>query len=291
MKKHVLILGSGGMLGHVINVRLRSLSDQFYVTDVARNENAMKPSIKLDVTEFPVLKKLIHEINPDVIINCIGILNTNAENNPANAILINSFLPHYLEKLTNDTSTRLIHISTDCVFSGKKGSYSEFDFRDADGYYGRSKALGEIQNNKDLTIRTSIIGPELHENGIGLFQWFSQQKDVIQGFTDVYWTGVTTIELSNFIIESINESLTGLFHLVNGHKISKFELLTYFKKTFQKSKITFIEKNNNLKYDKSLINNRIDSSYHVPNYEQMISEMKEWIIKNKDLYPHYHGII
>jgi len=291
MKKHVLILGSSGMLGHVINIRMRSLNDYFSVTDVARNSNIVKPDIEMDVTNFKMLQQVYDRIKPDIVINCVGILNTNAENNPADAILINSYLPHFLEEITANHSCRVIHISTDCVFSGKKGNYAECDFMDADGYYGRSKALGEIKNSKDLTLRTSIVGPELHTKGIGLFQWFSKQAGVIPGYTDVFWTGVTTIELSNVIISCIFENIVGTYHVINGIRISKFDLLNIFKSVFSNSPVTDIEKNNNFHYDKSLVNTRTDLSYQVPSYEKMMLDMKSWIIQNQQIYPHYKSIL
>jgi dTDP-4-dehydrorhamnose reductase len=291
MKKHVLVLGSGGMLGHVVNMRLRSLSNQFSVTDVARKSHILKPDIEMDISDFTELKNLFNLIKPDIIINCVGILNTNAENNPADAILLNSYLPHFLEKLTAHHSCRVIHISTDCVFSGKKGYYSEHDFMDADDYYGRSKALGEIQNSKDLTLRTSIVGPELHTYGIGLFQWFSKQSGVIPGYTQVFWTGITTIELSKTIVSCIQQDVFGLYHVVNGMRISKYDLLHYFKSIFPQSPVTSIKKNNAYQYDKSLVSTRTGLPYEVPSYEEMLLDMKSWISQHSPIYPHYKSIL
>ena len=169
MKKKVIVLGVGGMAGHVITLELRKRPQDFEVIAVSRANNLVAPDIILDVTDLQGLQNMLQQQDPDVIINCIGTLNQMAENDPANAILINSYLPHYLEQLTNDTDSRLIHISTDCVFSGKKGGYSENDVKDGAGYYAQTKAMGELNNKTDLTIRTSIIGPDLNANGIGLF--------------------------------------------------------------------------------------------------------------------------
>lgn len=291
MKKSILILGSSGMLGHVVNIHLRSLNNYFHVIDVARNSEIVKPDIEMDVTNFNALQQLYYRIKPDIIINCVGMLNKIAENNPADAILINSYLPHFLEKITTNHTCRVIHISTDCVFSGKKGYYSEYDSMDADSCYGRSKALGEIQNSKDLTLRTSIVGPELHSNGIGLFQWFSKQSGIIPGYTDVFWTGVTTIELSKVIVSCILQNTIGLCHVVNGVRISKFDLLHYLKSAFLNSPVTAIEKDNILNYDKSLINSRTDFSYQVPSYPKMMLDMSSWIKEYKQLYPHYKSML
>lgn len=291
MKKHVLILGSSGMLGHVVNLRLRSFPGRFKVTDVARNHDLVKPDIVMDVTDFAALTKLYNKIKPDIIINCVGMLNKSAEENPSEAILTNSYLPHFLETMTKKSTCKILHISTDCVFSGIKGNYLEDDFMDADGYYGRSKALGEIRNEKDLTIRTSIVGPELHTNGIGLFQWFSTCSGRISGFTDVIWTGVTTVELSKAIIACINEDIAGLYHMVNGIRISKYDLLQNFKREFFKTSIIDIVPDNKYKCDKSLINTRTDFQYRLPDYQKMIADMKSWIIRYQQIYPHYESII
>ena len=120
MKRKILILGSGGMAGHVITLYLRELKDQYQVIDVSRSENLVKPSLLLDVVNFDKLEELINSQRIDVIINCIGILNEYAENYPDQAILLNSYLPHFLEVKTKNSMCKVIHLSTDCVFSGKK---------------------------------------------------------------------------------------------------------------------------------------------------------------------------
>ena len=117
-----------------------------------------------------------------VVINCIGLLNNTAEDNPELAVWFNSYFPHLLAAFGKKYDFKLIHISTDCVFSGKEGGYKEDSFKNGNGFYAQSKALGEVINNKDLTFRTSIIGPELKHNGIGLFHWFMNQENEISGF-------------------------------------------------------------------------------------------------------------
>jgi dTDP-4-dehydrorhamnose reductase len=196
-------------------------------------------------------------------------------------------LPHYLEALTKDSKTKIIHISTDCVFSGKEGSYLESSIKNGVGYYSQSKSLGEINNSKDLTFRTSIIGPELNENGIGLFHWITNQKNEVIGFEKAYWTGVTTLELLYAVKQAISENLTGLYHLVFDQKISKCELLNIINDEFSLGlKIT---PSNKYSVDKSLINTRIDFGFKVKSYEVMIKELHAWILMNKELYPHYQG--
>jgi len=278
------------MLGHVVTLYFRS-QPGFEVVDVARSKTPIGPSLIMDITNFEQLSSIYRSYQPNVIINCIGLLNANADNNPADAILANSYLPHFLEKITHDSNCYLIHISTDCVFSGSRGSYSEKDYMDGDGYYARTKALGEIQNNKDITIRTSIIGPELHANGIGLFQWFSSSSGNIGGYENVFWTGVTTIELAKAIHHCIEARISGLYHMVNDQRISKLNLLRIFRNVFTKSAVKEIVPNTDKKYDKSLLNSRTDLAYVVPGYQQMVEEMRVWIDEHRELYPHYIDIL
>src|SRR5690606_24943808 len=120
-----------------------------------------------------------------------------------------------------ELGSKLIHISTDCVFSGNRGAYTEDDFCDANDTYGRSKALGELNNDRDLTIRTSIIGPELKTNGEGLLHWFLNQSTPVNGFTEAYWGGVTTLELAKAIKTALMSDLKGIVNLTNGESISK----------------------------------------------------------------------
>ena len=288
MTKKIIVLGVNGMAGHIIAQGLSS--DKVYeVVSVARSKSIINPSILMDVSNFSSLRKLIQNANASVIINCIGLLNKTAEDNPDQAILLNSYLPHFLESETKKTNTKVIHISTDCVFSGDEGNYTEKSFKNGKGFYAQSKALGELDNLKDLTFRTSIIGPELNTNGIGLFHWFSQQVGTVNGYTNAYWTGITTIELLNAIKMAIDENLTGLYHLVNEEKITKFNLVNIFNKVFDKRLI--IEPYDNYKVDKSLLNTRKDFSFKVKSYQEMIFEMKNWIESNRFLYAHYQNLI
>ena len=286
MRNKVLILGANGMAGHVITSGLREDSLFLDIISVARKDSLIKPDFLIDVTDFIELENLVKKIKPNVIINCIGLLNSTAEQNPHKAILINSYLPHFLEFITINTKTKVIHISTDCVFSGKDGNYTESSFKDGIGYYAQTKALGEIVNNKDLTFRTSIIGPEINSNGIGLFHWFYQQNGYIQGYTNALWTGITTIELLNALKVAINDyNLVGLYHLVNNKKISKYHLLELMNNEFKKRNILIAD--DKYKIDKSLLNTRKDFIHHIKEYDEMIKEMKIWISNHKDIYRHY----
>jgi dTDP-4-dehydrorhamnose reductase len=284
--KKVVVIGCKGMAGHVVKTYLESIGT-YDVWGIARGVKPENNLINLDVSNIKELDDVLNKGVFDVVINCIGLLNKTAEDNPDLAVWLNSYFPHLLSILGNKYDFKLIHISTDCVFSGTEGGYTEDSFKNGNGFYAQSKALGEVINNKDLTFRTSIIGPEIKLNGIGLFHWFMNQNEVTSGYKNVYWTGVTTLELAKAIKEAINSDLKGLYHLVNNSKISKLEILTMFNEIFKNNNIKIIS-NNNKKVDKSLINSRVDFNFSVPGYYQMFTEMKKWIIDNRELYCHYN---
>jgi dTDP-4-dehydrorhamnose reductase len=254
---------------------------------LARKEVSYCSFIKGNVTDFDFVRSVMENGNYDAVINAIGILNQDAENNKDEAVLLNSYLPHFLVKITKNTKTKIIHMSTDCVFSGKKGSYLENSLRDGETFYDRSKALGEIDNEKDLTFRNSIIGPDISGNGIGLFNWFMKQSGTISGYTKAIWTGVTTLTLAKAMEKALEDNLTGLYNLVNNETINKCELLKLFNK-YMKNNELIIEENDVLALDKSLVNTRKDFDFQVPSYEDMVREMKEWVVNHKELYSHYN---
>lgn len=281
----ILVLGATGMAGHVISIYLKEQGHD--VTAISRRDFPYCKNINADVTtDLSVITEIINTGNFDAVINCIGILNQYAEENKHQAVFLNSYIPHYLSYITRETDTKVVHMSTDCVFSGKAGNYNECSFRDGETFYDRSKALGELENDKDLTLRNSIIGPDINENGIGLFNWFMKQNEEISGFTKAIWTGVTTITLAKAMEKALIEDLTGLYNLVNNQPINKFELLNLFNKHMKENSINILP-SESVKVDKSLVNNRDDFSFMVPSYEQMVLEMKEWILDHKKLYTHY----
>lgn len=275
--KKILVIGIKGMAGHVIFNSLPKLGN-YEVYGMARNVSSTNRIFNLDVSNTVELKKII-DLDFDIVINCIGILNKDAEDNPHKAIWFNSYFPHLLESYTKDTKTKVISISTDCVFSGKRGSYTETDFKDGEGFYATSKAIGELTNDKDLTIRTSIIGPELNKEGIGLFHWFMQQHNEISGYSNAFWSGITTIELAKVIHQAILQDINGLLIVAGYTKIDKLSLLKLFNKFFKKNSLKIIE-NSEYKVDKSMYSSRNDFKYNVPSYEEMIQEMKNWIVLN-----------
>ncbi|MBL4900982.1 MAG: SDR family oxidoreductase [Colwellia sp.] len=284
--KKIIILGALGMAGHIMAKYLES-TDKYEIFGVARSNGSKYVSKVLDVRDFDALEDYIKEIKPSYIINCIGILVSKSNKELTTAIQINSYLPHFLSELGNKLNYKFIHISTDCVFSGKDGQYREDSFRDGDDNYARTKSLGEVINDKDLTIRTSIIGPELKTNGTGLLDWFLKQTDDIIGYSKAYWSGVTTLELAKQMEAFLDQDIKGLYQLCPVDKISKYELLKLFEKIWNRE--IKIDKNLNYEVDKSLVCTREDFRYKNvrPTYESMLVEAKEWMDFHSSYYLHY----
>jgi dTDP-4-dehydrorhamnose reductase len=279
-----LVLGATGMAGHTITIYLKEQGH--HVTAFSRKPFSYCENVNGDITDLKLLEGLIKKGDFDAVINCVGILNIDAEENKHNAVFMNSYLPHYLSNITKDSNTRVIHMSTDCVFSGKTGNYKEYSLKDGETFYDRSKALGEIENNKDLTFRNSIIGPDMNKQGIGLFNWFMKQSGEINGYSKAIWTGVTTLTLAKAMEKAVEVNLTGLYNLVNNESINKFQMLILFNEYFKNNQL-IINNFEDFSLDKSLVNTREDFNFIVPSYEDMINEMKVWIYNHKELYPHY----
>jgi dTDP-4-dehydrorhamnose reductase len=277
----VAVLGASGMAGHVIALYLEEQNYEVY--RMSRSMGAGDRCIAIDATDTNEVLKWLDETRPHVIINAIGILQKEADERPDLAVLINSYLPHRLAEYTRIKGSKLIHLSTDCVFSGETGGYIETAVTDGKTMYDRSKALGEVVNNRDLTFRMSILGPDISTNGTGLFHWFMNQTGELKGFVHAIWNGVTTIELAKAIHEAIKQNLTGLYHLTPPFQINKYELLQLFKDIFDRNDID-ITPYEEFRVDKSLINTRTDFNYVIPSYSQMIEEMQRWISDHNKVY-------
>tara|TARA_R110001606_G_scaffold24223_3_gene80440 strand:- start:18950 stop:19813 length:864 start_codon:yes stop_codon:yes gene_type:complete len=285
MKLKVLVLGSTGLIGHQVynyldSTKIYNLSNITYRKKL--NENTVLCNIRNDKDFLETVKS----ISPDIIINCIGILINGANLDPENAIFINSYMPHRLMRLADEIECKLIHVSTDCVFSGEKGvSYTENDYKDGKDTYAKSKGLGEIINENHLTLRTSVIGPELKTDGEELFHWFMTQSGIVNGFTGAIWSGVTTIQLAKAVHWAIQNRITGLYHITNNDVINKYDLLCLIKKHFKKE----IEINSIIgkSINKSFLDTRKEINYKIPSYEEMVIEMKELMLLNSKLYKHY----
>lgn len=279
-----LVLGCNGMAGHMISIYLSENGHD--VTGYARAESRFVKTIIGDAKNTELLGKTIKKGEYDAVINCIGILNKFAEDDQESATFLNAYLPHFLSKIAKETGTYIIHMSTDCVFSGKKGQYKENDFRDGESFYDRSKALGELDDEYSVTLRNSIVGPDIKKSGIGLMNWFMQQDGPVKGFKHAIWTGQTTLQLAKTMEQAAIQKPHGIYNMVPEESISKYGLLKLFN-GIRKNPIDIIPEDNFVA-DKSLVRTRYDGfDYWIPDYQTMVSELGEWMKQHKELYPHY----
>lgn len=280
-----LILGCNGMAGHTISLYLK---EQGYEVDgFAREKSRFVRTFVGDARDLKTVRKVIEDGQYDAAVNCIGLLNKFAENNHEAAVFLNSYFPQFLAGITAHTSTQIIHISTDCVFSGSRGGYTETDLPDGELFYDRSKALGELANKKDITFRNSIVGPDLKKDGIGLVNWFMQQKGRVKGYKNAMWTGQTTLQLAKTIENAAIQHVHGLYNMVPEKCISKYDMLILFNQHLRKEPIE-ITPEENFRIDKSLKRTNFERfSYKIPGYEKQVRELGEWMRKHREQYPHY----
>jgi len=281
--QRVLILGANGMLGHKLYMYL-SEQENLSVYATVRNQDVLAKHFPFDLLKrlhsnvdarnLDSITQLVELLRPNLLINCIGLIKQSAgAQNPEANICINALLPHQLARICEQLDTRMLHISTDCVFSGKTGNYGEVDIPDASDLYGRTKLLGELNYSHCLTLRTSIIGHEL-QSQLGLIEWFLAQKSKIQGYTRHIFTGFPTIELARIIAHYIipNTELNGLYHL-SSEPISKYELLKLVAEKYGQD--IEIEAYADTVCDRSLNSSRIRGLIHYspPTWPEMVDRM------------------
>jgi dTDP-4-dehydrorhamnose reductase len=240
----ILVLGVTGMLGNAV-FRLFSQSPSFETLGTARSADGLRHFdetllsriiVGVDVEQHDHLVHLFSRVRPDIVINCIGLVKQLAgADDPLAALPINALLPHRLARLASLAGSRLVHVSTDCVFTGKQGLYRESDAPDALDLYGRSKLLGEVDEPHVVTLRTSIIGHELN-SAHSLVGWFLAQEGRVRGFTRAVFSGLPTVELAKVIRDHVlpRPNLRGLWH-VSSDPIAKYELLQLVQKAYGKS--------------------------------------------------------
>ena len=283
------ICGCNGMAGHTIGLYLLEQGHEVYGFDL--QESKLIKSFAGNAFDTETIACVIKEGKYDTVINCIGVLNQFAENNHALAAFLNSYFPHFLAKTTEGTDTQVIHMTTDCVFSGKKGSYTEHDLRDGETFYDRSKALGELDDEKNLSLRNSIVGADINPKGIGLLNWFMNnttgEHPVVNGYTKAMWTGQCTYQLAKTMEAAAKERAHGLVNAVPDTDISKYELLKLFNK-YLRGGCVQVNPVEGVNADKSLKRTNWEFNYRIPDYEQMVAEMADWIFNHKELYPHYN---
>ncbi len=297
----VLVLGVTGMLGHTLFHQFAH-DDNFDVFGTVRvpleELREFFPAEYCSKIVTPVcgedLESLIiclAKIKPHIVMNCIGMIKQlPSAGDVVKTITMNALLPHQLATICRAMGAKLIHISTDCVFSGNTGNYLESDIPDPNDLYGRTKLLGEVNNENCLTLRTSIIGHEL-KSSYGLLEWFLSQKNKIKGFTRAIYSGLPTIELARVIREFVfpgfvsdNPILHGLYQ-VSGEPISKYDLLRKIAEIYQKS--IEVEPDDTIHINRSLNSSRFQkiTGYTPSPWQELIEKMHQDFIKA----PHYQN--
>ena len=275
----ILILGSTGILGKTLFFYLKSKKINF--SCISRKKGS--PLYLKNFSNVSKLKKMINSESPTHLVNCLGVTKFNNSYHIKNQTkYINTIFPRKLAKFCFQKKIYFIHISTDCVFSGKKGNYSETSKKDAKDLYGKSKAMGEVKNKYCSTIRTSFIGPETKTKK-SLLNWFLSQKKKVSGYDKAFFSGLTSLELSKIIYKfflSKNKHFNKIFN-ISGHRISKFLLLSKIKKVFKKR--ILIIKSSSFKIDRSLNSLKFQKSsrYKIKSWNKMLVELKIFMKKNE----------
>jgi dTDP-4-dehydrorhamnose reductase len=268
----VLVIGSNGMAGHMITKYLK-LQGYEVVTAARKNADHI-----LNIEDMASVTKFFDKLDDyDFIINAAGVLVQASKDNPTRAIIVNSWFPRYCEMKLRESKTRLIHLSTDCVFNGEQGSYYENNPPTETNDYGRTKALGEVINKKDITFRMSIIGPEL-KDGTGLFHWVMNNPDkIIPGWVNSRWNGITTLQLAKCLDGYMTGSnITGLYHMVdNKIRTSKYELLCVINEVYGLGK-TISKDFGPRPVDKVLVDTRRSIDLNIPSYKVQLQELKDF---------------
>jgi dTDP-4-dehydrorhamnose reductase len=280
----ILVFGASGMLGNAM-LRMLSEQDDWTVYGTMRSNNfalqKLAPSAQLipgiHADQPDSLIDAFAQTCPQVVINCVGLVKQRAgADDPLEAIPINGLLPHRMAKMCELTKARLVHISTDCVFSGNLGNYRESDLPDANDLYGRSKLIGEVSSRHSITLRTSIIGHEIGSQH-GLIDWMLSQEGRVKGFTEAIFSGLPTFELARVVREFVipNTDLHGIYH-VAANPISKYELLHLVNREYKKG--LHIDPDNNIKINRSLDASRFreSSGYVAPAWSDLIRKMREF---------------
>ncbi|MDP7584734.1 MAG: SDR family oxidoreductase [Verrucomicrobiota bacterium] len=280
----LLILGGSGMLGHQLWRGLHAQHDTWVtlrrpVADfAAHNLFDEAKAIQLDdITDDTALERALGQAKPEAVINCVGLIKQRDEaSDEALTLCVNAEFPHRLAKRCGEAGARLIHFSTDCIFAGTKGNYTESDPSDAADLYGQSKHQGEVADAHCVTLRTSVIGHELGTN-LALLDWFlSQRGQAISGFTKAIYSGFTTLEMARIVdrILTQNPALSGVWHVAS-EPISKFALLQLCREKLGWEGV--IEPNDEFVCDRSLNADRFNQAtgYTPPSWEAMISELAQ----------------
>lgn len=286
----VLILGADGMIGHKM---AQSLNEEYGLEIIlnSRSKSEVLSQLypKCKVYKYDFLKEDVNNfldiVTPDIVINALGITIRRGADDIKKAYQINSVFPHKIDKWVSKFGKRLIHFSTDCVYSGKKGDYLDYDIPDAKDNYGKTKADGEINSENTLTIRSSMIGREIF-NKTELMEWvFSNKNKKIYGFNNVVYSGVTSLWMSKTVVQILKEfpDLSGIYN-ISSEPISKFDLISKINNCFELN--IDIEADSSFFSNKSLNSSKffLKTNFEKPNWDKMLLRLYQDNIENSNIY-------
>lgn len=278
----ILIFGTTGMLGHSLFNELSKNHDVYGV--IRANSKNSKIFSNTDTSNITKISGILESLKPDFVINSIGIIKQLKQSkDKIQSIEVNSIWPHQLAELCAKHNAKMIHFSTDCVFTGSKGNYNEEDLADARDTYGLSKFMGEVDYPHTLTLRTSIIGHELNSS-VSLIDWFLSQSTECKGFTEAIYSGFPTVEIANFLNEYIFKNfVSGVYHL-SSEPISKYDLLKIVAEVYGKP--IQINPSQDLKIDRSLNSDKLRSlvGFKPKNWPELVKSMHGQFLENYELY-------
>lgn len=294
-QQKILILGGTGMLGHLL-LRYLSVFPEYDVFATARSLPGIRKHFpadllarfhpgSVDANYFDSFIRALASIQPDIVINCIGIIKQlPLADDPLTAITVNALLPHRISLISRTAGARVIHVSTDCVFNGVKGMYTENDQSNAEDLYGRTKFLGEVRYPHCVTLRTSIIGHEL-KGRYGLIEWFLAQSQKVRGFRKAIYSGFPTIELARIIRDYVlpKPELSGVYHVAS-EPISKYDLLKLVAARYNKA--IEIDPYDDFVQDRSLDSTvfRSATGYRPPSWDNLVEMMHSDFLANRLFY-------
>ncbi len=270
------------MLGHTLYLELKKT---FEVLGVCRSQKWHPDLVSgIDTNDLGKVSEVVQKFKPDFILNAVGVIKQlDISKNKLHSIEINSLWPHKLCEIASEVGAKVVHFSTDCVFTGQKGDYTEADLTDARDTYGLTKLMGEVDYAHSLTLRTSIIGHELRSN-VSLIDWFLSQQNECSGFQKAIYSGFPTITIARFLKKYVFENwFSGMYHF-SSEPINKFELLNLVAKQYDKQ--IKINPNTEFKIDRSLNSDKLRklTGYVPPTWPELVAEMHGFYIENKELY-------
>jgi dTDP-4-dehydrorhamnose reductase len=294
-----MVLGSTGMLGHIVTAVLNQNSIEVVEANRAgRPTSKCSTAVKFDLEKEPDLNLFFEKNNTDYVVNCIGLIrqliDDKSQESVRRATNVNTEFPINLARYSNLYNFKVLQIGTDCIFSGDTGNYSELDVHSPVDVYGRTKSLGELASPNLLTLRCSIVGPQIHSKS-SLLSWFLSQprNAIIDGFGNHIWNGLTTLHFARILsgIVSSNSFVSGTYHLVPQGNLSKYSLLTEFGKNFERQDMRIQKVNASVPINRTLSTLHQDFNIKlwrlagysiVPTIEQMVSELAEWMKMNPE---------